>query len=161
MAPEDPQVHAVLRRGRDDDDPGGPDRRLVGMRQLWRDHATTISFVFIFVYVTAVAGFAFDASRENDRDIAASAEERRHQIVQAGVNAVRLGCRDTNLARREQRQTILEARPRLRALRMSGDVSAGLYREAIRQGNRRLERLAPQDCDQRAARFRATALTGD
>jgi hypothetical protein len=100
------------------------------------------------------------ASAASDLKLARAATERRHQIIMAGERAVALLCRDVNLQRREQRRTIREGRTRLRALVADGSISRGLYREALEQGDRRLQRLAPIDCDARAAVFRETALNG-
>jgi hypothetical protein len=101
-----------------------------------------------------------DAAVVRDAKLKEAAADRRRQIIRAGERAVALICRDVNLQRREQRRTIREGRSRLRALATGGDISRGLYRTALEQGNRRLLRLAPIDCVARAAVFRETALNG-
>ena len=100
------------------------------------------------------------ATAVSDLKIKRAAAERRRQIVTAGQRAVGLICHDVNLQRREQRRTIVEGRSRLRALVADGSITRGLYRVALEQGDRRLRRLAPIDCDARAAVFRDTALNG-
>jgi hypothetical protein len=96
------------------------------------------------------------SAAEADRKIQAAAAERRHQIIQAGAISVGIGCRDVNHLRSE----IKDTRPRLRALLASGDITRGLYDEAIAQGDRRLARLQPKPCRKRAERFRHIALNG-
>jgi hypothetical protein len=120
-------------------------------------HLCLLACVVATFSLTANAYLYWDGRAGDHRDVQI-AEEGRRNIVRAAGGAVLLGCADTNVTRGEARRSILEARTRLEALAADGQISNQLYTEAVTQGDVRLARLRPVDCQGRVARFRATAI---
>jgi hypothetical protein len=102
--------------------------------------------------------FLFQQSFQQGNDIEDAGKQARTEIVDASAAAVGLGCRDVNVLRQEQRRTIIDGRPRLKALYKDGAITRGLYVVALRQGNIRLKRLADKDCTARVRNYRKSAL---